>query len=251
MLKFRVIARLDIKPPRLIKTVRLDGVRPVGDPAEFAFQYDSQGIDELIYLDVVASLYGRNSLAPVLEQTTDNVFTPVTVGGGVRTIPHARALLNAGADKIAVNTAILARPAFLRELTLKYGSSTITVQIDAKRNQDSWECLVEGGRTPTGVDAVDWAAACAEKGCGEILVTSVDREGTGQGPDTDLIRALADLPVPVIYSGGIGSPAEVVGVYENGAAGVVCAGGFHFDRFTVSDVKSALAHHGVPVKQGP
>jgi imidazole glycerol-phosphate synthase subunit HisF len=251
MLAFRVIARLDIKSPNLVKTVRLDGVKPIGDPAVFARKYNEQGIDELVYLDIVASLYQRNSLGPLLSDVTDDVFIPVTAAGGVRNIDDVRGLLASGADKVALNTAALVRPQLIDELARKFGSSTIVVQIDAKqRGPNKWEAFSEGGRQASGADAVDWAKEVAQRGCGEIFLTSVDREGTGQGLDCRLIEEITGrVSVPVVVSGGTDSPPTVWEGWRCGASGVAISGSFHFDRFTVDDVKSYLASEGVPIRR--
>ncbi len=250
MLKFRIIARLDIKAPDLIKTVKCEGVRKLGNPADFARRYNDAGIDELLYLDIVASLYQRNSLGPLLDETTADVFTPVTSGGGVRCLPDARHLLNSGADKVCVNTAAIARPGLVDELAGKFGSSTIVVQIDAKRREGWWEALVDGGRQRTATNAVDWAKEVAQRGAGEILLTSVDQEGTYKGIDSELAEEVCpQVPIPVIVSGGVASPGDAVEAWRCGASGVCIAGAFHLDRFSIDGLKSSLDAAGVPIRR--
>ncbi|HDZ73718.1 MAG TPA: imidazole glycerol phosphate synthase subunit HisF [Aurantimonas coralicida] len=249
-LAFRLIARLDIKAPNLIKTVRLEGVRVVGDPQEYAKRYDQEGIDEILYIDVVASLYQRNSLASLVEWTSEHAFVPVTVGGGVRSTIDARALLRAGADKLALNTAAVERPGLITEIAEKFGSSTIAVQIDAKRKASSWEAYSDGGRQPTGKDVVVWAQDAVEQGAGEVLLTSIDHEGTGQGFDLELIRAVAGaVPVPVVASGGFGESSHAVSAALAGASGVAIAGALHYRRVPLSAMREALSAADVPVRR--
>lgn len=250
MLAFRLIARLDIKAPNLVKTVRLEGLRKVGDAASFARRYDAAGIDEIAYLDIVASLYGRNALGPLLDEITRDVFTPVLAGGGIRSIDDVRTLLNHGADKIAVNTAAVNDPSLIDALARKFGNSTITVQIDAKqRGAGQWEALADGGRQATRKDAVAWAEEAADRGAGEILLTSVDREGTGQGFDIALVGRVSELvPVPVVAAGGFGHPDHAVAAWKAGASGIAIAGALHYDRVSLNDIRIALADAGAPVR---
>lgn len=254
VLKKRLIARLQVKAPNLVKTVRLEGLRVVteyrGDPYLHARRYDIQGIDEILFLDIVASLYGRNHLADLLELTTKEVFCPVTVAGGIRSVDDAQALFRAGADKIAVNTAAIDRPELITELAEKFGSQAVVLQLDAKETGDGWEAWCDGGRRPTGRDAVGWARMASERGgCGEIVVTSIDQEGTGSGCDLDLTRRLADtVSVPVVASGGVGTAAHVVEVMEAGADGVAIGHALHEKITMLDSLRYALNEANIPVR---
>ena len=228
----RVIARLDIKGPDLVKGIHLEGLRVLGRPERFARHYYDEGADELIYMDVVASLYGRNSLFDLVSQTASQVFVPLTVGGGLRTLEDVRTMLRAGADKVAINTAAIRRPEFIREAAQAFGSSTIVVSIEAiQRGKGAWEAYTDNGRERTGVDAVAWARAAVELGAGEILLTSIDREGTGKGFDLELTRTVADaVDVPVIASGGAGRAEDVLEVVLAGHADAVALASIvHYD----------------------
>ena len=250
MLAFRLIARLDIKPPNLIKTVRLEGVRVVGDPHEYATRYDEEGIDELFYLDAVASLYGRNQLCDLVERTTEDAFVPVTVGGGVASREGAAELFRAGADKVAVNTAAVNRPELITEIADRFGSQAIAIQIDAKLQGSHWQAFTDGGREPTGKDAVAWAKEAVERGAGEVLLTSIDREGTGEGFDLDLIGSIASaVDVPVVAAGGFGNPEHAVEAAQAGASGIAMAGSLHYGRVALADIRGILADAGVPVRR--
>lgn len=209
--KLRIIPRLDVKGGNLVKGIHFEGLRVLGEPAPFARHYYQQGADELLYVDIVASLYGRNSLLDMIERTAKEVFIPLTVGGGLRSIEDIRSALRAGADKVAINTAALRRPEFIREAAQKFGSSTIVLSIEAKRHPDgSYEAYTDNGREPTGLDACSWARRGVELGAGEVLVTSVDREGTGLGFDLDISRRIAEsVTVPVLAGGGAGTVAHV------------------------------------------
>ena len=240
MLKFRLIARLDIKTPYLIKTRQLDGVRRVGDPAEYARRYNAEGIDEILFLDVVASLYRRNSLHALIERTTADVFCPACVGGGVDSVASAVGLLKAGADKIALNTAAVANPGLIDELAHKLGSQSVVLQLDVKRQGNGWQVLTDGGRQETGRDALTWAREAVSRGAGEILCTSADREGTGAGFDLPLVEAIAALPVPVIAAGGFGTPEHGRQAQQAGASGICVAGALHYGRCSVADIKGGL-----------
>lgn len=219
----RVIARLDIKGPNLVKGVRLEGLRVLGKPEHFARFYYENGADELFYMDAVASLYGRNSLLPIIERTAREIFIPLTVGGGLRSVEDIRQVLRAGADKVALNTAAIERPSLVAEAARTFGSSTIVVAIDAIRRRDgSYEAYTNYGRQPTGVDAHDWARRAAELGAGELVVMAIDREGTGQGFDIDLTRTIAEsVPIPVIAAGGAGRLEHVADVIAEGRADAV------------------------------
>jgi imidazole glycerol-phosphate synthase subunit HisF len=249
MLKKRLIARLDIKPPNLIKPMNLEGVRVVGDPFEFATRYDAEGIDELLFLDAVATLYGRNSLAGIIERTVADVFVPVTVGGGIKSCDDARAAFLAGADKIALNSAVVRRPELITELADEHGSQAIVLQIDAKRKGSGWEAYIDGGRQPTGKDAIAWAAEGVAKGAGEILATSIDAEGVRRGCDTLLIGHIASaVRVPVIASGGVGNCGHVVDAFRAGADAVAIAHALHYRTTTLGDIRMAVAEAGFPVR---
>ncbi len=220
----RVIPRLDIKGPNLVKGVHLEGLRVLGKPERFARFYYEHGADELLFMDVVASLYGRNSLLAIVERTSREIFVPLGVGGGLRTIDDIRTVLRAGADKVAINTAAVRRPEFIREAARTFGSSTIVISVEAIRHRDgTWEAYTDNGREKTGLDAVQWAVRAAELGAGELLVTAVHMEGTGQGYDLELTRRIAQaVPIPVIACGGAGSVSHVAAVVVDGMADAVC-----------------------------
>lgn len=220
----RIIPRLDIKGPTLVKGIHLEGLRALGQPEQFARLYYEHGADELLYMDVVASLYGRNSLLDTIERTASEVFIPLTVGGGIRTLDDIRAVLRAGADKVAINTAAIRQPEFVREAARRFGSSSIVVAIEAIQQADgTYEAFVEAGRERTGRNAVEWAHQAADLGAGELLIVSVDREGTGHGFDVPLTRQVADaVPIPVIACGGAGRGGHVAEVITDGHADAVC-----------------------------
>lgn len=219
----RVIPRLDIKGPNLVKGVHLEGLRVLGKPEWFARHYYENGADELVYMDVVASLYERNSLHDIVERTSKEIFIPLTVGGGLRTIEDIRDVLRAGADKVSLNTAAIRDPELVREAAKRFGSSTILVSIEAIRRADgTYEAYTDNGRESTGVDVFEWAVRAAELGAGELMVTSIDREGTGEGYDLELTRRVAEsVPIPVIACGGAGSPEDVRAVVDEGRADAV------------------------------
>ena len=220
----RIIPRLDIKGPNLVKGIHLEGLRVLGKPEHFARQYYEEGADELLYMDVVASLYQRNSLVDIVSRTAREVFIPLAVGGGLRTLDDIRNVLRAGADKVSLNTAAIACPEFVRSAARRFGSSTIMVSIEAVRTPEgTYEAYTDNGREQTGVDAFDWAIQAAEMGAGELLVTSIDREGTGTGFDLDLTRRIAEsVSIPVIACGGAGSVNHVYEVIDDGQADAVC-----------------------------
>ncbi|MFA6316460.1 MAG: imidazole glycerol phosphate synthase subunit HisF [Elusimicrobiota bacterium] len=247
----RIIPRLDIKGSNVVKGVHLEGLRVVGDPAELALRYYEEGADELLYMDIVASLYGRNNLLAIVERTARELFVPLTVGGGVRSIEDIYRLLRAGADKVAVNTAAVRNPPFVQQASRTFGSQCIVVSIEAKlRAPGQWEALTDNGREKTGVDACEWALRAAELGAGEVLVTSVDREGTGSGYDLELTRKLAEtLPIPVIACGGAGSLKHVEEAVSSGKADAVSlASLLHYRRTTLPKLKKTLAAEGIPVR---
>lgn len=251
MLKARVIPCLDVKDGRTVKGVNFVDLVDAGDPVEQARIYDGQGADELCFLDITASHENRDTLFGVVNRTAEQCFMPLTVGGGVRTVDDIRKLLIAGADKVSINTAAVHRPEFVAEAARKFGSQCIVVAIDAKATgTDRFEIFTHGGRRETGIDAVDWARRMTEYGAGEILLTSMDRDGTGEGFDIDLTRRIADaVPVPVIASGGVGTLDHLIaGVREGGATGVLAASIFHFGTHTIAEAKAHMAEAGVPVR---
>lgn len=244
----RIIARLDIKGPNLVKGIQFEGLRVLGKPADFARHYYESGADELLYMDIVASLYDRANLLHIVESTSREIFIPLTVGGGLRSLDDIRSVLQAGADKVAVNTAAIKRPSFVGEAARRFGSSTIVVSIEAKRQPDgSYEAFIDNGRERTGVEAVGWARQAVEQGAGEIMVTSIDREGTGRGYDVDLVRCMAEaVPVPVVACGGAGTPDHVRDVVMDGLAdGAAVASMLHYRylRDHVNEVPAGSATH--------
>lgn len=246
----RVIARLDIKAPNLVKGVRLEGLRVIGDPAERAAECFAQGADEIFYQDIVASLYERNSIADLVRKSAERIFVPLTVGGGIRTLADIRALLRAGADKVCINTAAVKRPEFIREAAASFGSQCIVVAVEAIRQASGrYEAFTDNGREHTGLDAHDWARRAVDLGAGEILLTAVDREGTGKGFDLDLVRPLARaLPVPVVAHGGCGAPEHAAAVAALGVDGIAVAKVLHQRTSTVGALKAALAAAGHDVR---
>ncbi len=250
MLKTRIIPCLDVHDGRVVKGVNFVDLIDAGDPVEQAQVYDREGADELCFLDITASHEGRDTIYDVVNRTVAHCFMPVTVGGGVRTIEDIRKLLLAGADKVSINTAAVHRPDFVREAAEKFGSQCIVVAVDAKRDGDGFGIFTHGGRKPTGLDAVAWARRMAESGAGEILLTSMDRDGTKQGFDLALTRAIADaVPIPVIASGGVGTLQHLVdGVVEGHASAVLAASIFHFGTFSIHQAKDYMAAAGVPVR---
>lgn len=278
----RIIPRLDIKGPNLVKGVHLEGLRVLGKPWNFARYYYENGADELLYMDVVASLYGRNNLLEIVEKTAKEIFIPLMVGGGLRTIEDIRNVLRAGADKVALNTAALNRPDFIREASRKFGSSTVVVSIETIRQPDGRSlCFTDNGREATGMEAVQWAIRAAELGAGELMVTSVDREGTGKGYDAELLRRIAQkVSIPAIACGGAGKVSHVHDVIVRGGASAACVASMLHYNFvqkaahdedysdegnieflkrkrmyanihgaTIAEIKDYLAEQGVPVRR--
>ena len=237
----RLIARLDIKGKNVVKGVQMEGLRVVGNPKEMATRYANEGIDEILYIDTVASLYGRNQLEALLEETCQDVFVPITVGGGIQSGSDARRLFNAGADKIAVNTAALKRPDLINELADSIGSQGVVVSIEAKRINGSWECYMDNGRNRTGAQAIFWSMEAIRRGAGELLITSIDRDGTRRGFDVDLIAAIApNVPVPVTASGGCGSLEHLRDVLVRGKADAVAvASALHYGKLGFEQMRTA------------
>lgn len=254
MMSRRIIPCLDVKDGRVVKGVKFVELRDAGDPVEAAAAYDRAGADELCFLDITASHEGRDTIYDIVARTADQVFMPLTVGGGVRSVDDVRRLLLAGADKVAINTTAVQHPDVVAQAAHRFGAQAIVVAIDARAresaNGNSWEVYIHGGRTPTGLDAVEWANKMAQYGAGEILLTSMDRDGTGLGYDLALTRAITDsVPIPVIASGGVGTLEHLrEGLVEGGADAVLAASIFHFGDHTISEAKRYLADHGVAVR---
>lgn len=250
MLAKRIVPCLDVDRGRVVKGVRFVALRDAGDPVECGRRYDLEGADELVLLDITASSDDRPTLLDTVHRVAEAIFLPLTVGGGVRTVEDAEALLRAGADKVAVNTAAVADPALLTRLSERFGSQAIVLAIDARRGGETWEVYVRGGRTPTGRDVVDWAQEGVGRGAGEILLTSMDRDGTRDGYDVALTRRVADaVTVPVIASGGCGDVDHIFEALTEGAASAALAASiFHFGEIRIADAKRALARAGVEVR---
>ena len=257
MLAKRIVPCLDVDKGRVVKGVRFVNIRDAGDPVELAARYDEEGADEIVFLDITASSESRDIIFDVATRTAESVFIPLTIGGGVRSVDDVRRLLAAGADKVAINTAAVKEPTLIREAAETFGSQAIVAAIDARRREVacgdiSWEVFVNGGRTPTGLEAVRWARMLAELGAGEILLTSMDRDGTTNGYDLELTRAVSDeVGVPVIASGGAGEPehlADAVDPERGGAEAALAASVFHFGTFSVLDAKRALESRGITVR---
>jgi cyclase len=246
----RIIPCLDVTAGRVVKGVNFVDLRDAGDPVELAARYDAEGADELVFLDITASSDGRDTMVDIARRAAEEVFIPFTIGGGIRSLEDARRLLRAGADKVSVNTSAVERPVLLRELSTEYGAQCVVCAIDAKARPGGWEVYVHGGRTPTGRDVLEWAAEAVALGAGEILLTSMDRDGTKDGYDCALTRAVTDtVPVPVIASGGVGTLDHLVeGVVDGGADAVLAASIFHFRQHTVAEAKAAMAAAGVSVR---
>jgi cyclase len=246
----RVIPCLDVDAGRVVKGVGFVDLRDAGDPVELACRYDAAGADELVFLDITATSDKRGTAVELARRTADDVFIPFTIGGGIRSVADAQAVLDAGADKVSVNSAALARPDLIDELASTFGAQCVVLAIDAKaRDGDGWEAYVAGGRTPTGRDAVEWAREGSERGAGEILLTSMDRDGTNAGYDLALTAAVADaVSVPVIASGGAGELSHLSDAVGAGADAVLCASIFHYGDHTVAEVKEHLSRAGVAVR---
>lgn len=252
MSNVRIIPRLDIKGPNLIKGVHLEGLRVIGDPQEYALRYYQAGADELVYMDVVASLYGRNNLSDIIRRAADQIYIPITVGGGIRSVDDARHILRSGADKVAINTAAVARPELITEIARKFGSQAMVLSIEAKQVEAGrWEVYTDNGREKTGLDVLEWVRKGVALGAGEILLTSVDREGTRTGYDLDLIRMVStSVSVPVIASGGMGSIAHAIEAVQSGLADAVSmADVLHYNRLQLGEIRAAALQAGLPVRK--
>lgn len=251
MRNLRLIARLDIKGPNLIKGIHLEGLRVIGSPAAHALRYYAQGVDELIYMDCVASLYGRNHLAAIVSAAAQDIFVPMTVGGGVRSVEDASSILRAGADKVAVNTAAVAEPGLITRISRKFGSQCMVLSVEAKRcGSDKWEVYTDNGRERTGLDVIEWVKKGVDLGAGEVLLTSVDNEGTRKGFDCALVKAVTDaVSVPVIASGGMGKTEDILAVVgEAKADAVAMADILHYGRATIGDIRAVAAQAGFGVR---
>ncbi len=251
MSNIRLIPRLDIKGTNVIKGVHLEGLRVIGDPHEYAMKYYEAGADELIYMDIVASLYGRNNLSDIISRAAKNVFIPITVGGGIRTVDDAKNMLRSGADKVAINTAAIASPDLITKISKRFGSQCMVLSIEAKQQSEgSWEVFTDNGRERTGVDVLYWAKKGVELGAGEILLTSVDQEGTRKGFDIELVKLITgNVPVPVIASGGMGSSMDMLDVIRIGKADAVAmADILHYDRMELCQIRKIAIDANVHVR---
>jgi len=246
----RVIPCLDVTDGRVVKGTNFVDLRDAGDPVELAARYDVEGADELVFLDITASSDGRATMVDVVARTAEKVFIPFTVGGGIRTVEDARRMLRAGADKVSVNTSAVQRPELVADIAAEFGAQCVVCAIDAKRVDGGFEVFLHGGRTPTGIDAVGWAARAAELGAGEILLTSMDRDGTKEGFDLELTRRVSEaVGVPVIASGGVGDLDHLVaGITEGRADAVLAASIFHFREYSIAQAKAHLARSGITVR---
>lgn len=249
--KIRLIARLDVKDTNLVKGIQLEGLRKLGDPNAFAKEYYEAGIDELLYIDIVASLYNRNNLSDIVRKTVDDVYIPVCVGGGLRSVEDVRHILSMGADKAAINTAAIKRPELITEVAEAFGSQCMVLGIEAKKRRDGpgYEAYYDNGREHSGKDVIEWARRGVALGAGEILLTSVDKEGFERGMDCPLIRELcAAVSVPVIVSGGCGGPGDAAAAAQAGASAVAVASILHYKKTTVPQLKAGIREHGIEVR---
>ena len=253
MMVSRVIPCLDVTDGRVVKGINFVDLRDAGDPVELAARYDRDGADELVFLDITASSDGRQTMIDMVSRTAEQVFIPFTVGGGVRTVADARAMLRAGADKVSVNTAAVQRSQLIAEIATEFGAQCVVCAIDAKRTGGGFEVYLHGGRTPTGIDAIQWAQTAVAAGAGEILLTSMDRDGTKEGFDLQLTKAISDaVGVPVIASGGVGTLQHLVeGITAGGATGVLAASIFHFGQHTIAQAKAVMTEAGLTVRPAP
>ncbi len=247
----RITARLDIKSPNLIKGVHLEGLRVLGDPAEFAYKYYIEGADEIIYMDAVASLYERNTIIEIISHTAEKIFVPLIVGGGIRSLHDVETVLRAGADKIAINTRAISKPGLIDEIVKRFGSQCVVLSVEAKNiSENRWEAYINGGREKSGRDVLTWCKEAEDRGVGEVLLTSVDQEGTGKGFDVALTRAVSTtLKIPVIASGGCGKIEDIFAVVKEGRAdAVTLAKVLHYNALSIQDIKLALRQSGVVIR---
>ena len=249
MNNIRIIPRLDIKGRDLIKSIQFEGLRKLGDPANFAKKYYDEGADELLYMDIVASLYGRNNLFELIAKVTKKIFIPFTVGGGIRSIEEARKIFCSGADKIAINSAAVKNPKFISKLANKFGSQSIIVSIEAKKIKNKWEALIEHGRERTGLDALSWAKRTEELGAGEILLTSVDKEGTGRGFDMELIKEIQKkIKIPLIVCGGMSDPKDLLELNNYEVSAVSMSNILHYNKFGIKQIKNCAKKNNLNVR---
>lgn len=251
MKNIRIIARLDIKGTNLIKGIHLEGLRVIGSPNEHALRYYKQGVDELIYMDVVASLYGRNNLGDIVKETAKDIFVPLTVGGGIRTVDDAMNLLRNGADKVAVNTAAVRNPSLINDIALRFGSQCMVLSVEAKQiDFEKWEVTTDNGREKTGLDVIEWIKKGIDLGAGEILITSVDKEGTRKGFDINLVSAVSKISkVPVIACGGMGKPDDFIEVIKKSDVDAVAmADILHYNRATIDDIRKVAHNAGITIR---
>ncbi len=247
----RLIARLDIKGPNLIKGVHLEGLRKIGDPNHFAKLYYDQGVDEIIYMDIVASLYGRNNLQDIIKSTVKDVYVPITVGGGIKSVTDVREILRCGAEKVAINTAIVREPMLIKDISRKFGSQCMVASIEAKKVSDfKWEVYIENGREKTGIDVIEWAQKICDYNAGEILLTSIDKEGTGDGFDHELISAVSQIvPIPVIASGGMQDSSDgIKAVKESYADAIAMADILHYKKSDLPSIRSDFLKNNINVR---
>lgn len=250
MRNIRIIAKLDVKPPNLVKGIQFEGLRKIGDPNQFALNYYKQGIDEIIYDDIVASLYERNSLDEIIKETTKNIFVPITVSGGIRSVDNVNSALRSGADKVAINTAAIKNPSIISKVSNKFGSSTIVLSLQAKKMGDTWEAYFDNGRERSYLDAVEWAKKAEGLGVGEIMVTSIDNDGTGRGFDIELIDSIMNtVEVPVIASGGMGSLNDLGKLLSQTKVDAIAIGKcLHYDDVTIKGIKEFCKKNNFPIR---
>ncbi len=246
----RLIARLDVKGPNLIKGVHLEGLRKIGDPQKYAELYYGAGADEIIYIDVVASLYGRNNLSHILERTAENVFVPITAGGGIRSVEDVKHLLRCGADKVAINTAAVKNPYLISEIASAFGSQCVVLSVEVtKLPSGMWGVYTDNGRERTSYEVLEWVKKAVDLGAGEVLLTSIDQEGTGRGFDLDLISLIRnEIPVPIIASGGMGNPLDILEAVKSGADGAAMADILHYGKMSMEDIRTECRALGLQVR---
>lgn len=248
MHNLRIIARLDIKSEKVVKGINLEGIRKIGDPKELALKYYTEGIDEIIYMDVVASLYERNTIAKFIKEAASQIFVPLTVGGGIRNLKDIRMVLNNGADKVAINTAAIKNPVFIKEAAKAIGSQSIIVSIEAKRQKGYWEAYYDNGREKSGLNVISWAIKAQEYGAGELLITAVDKEGLENGMDIELLKTLRkEITIPIIFSGGAGSANDVAMVVPEADA-VAIASIFHYNKVGIKELKQELNNKNIKTR---